>query len=402
MARAVHHAHQRGILHRDLKPANILLDAQGEAFVTDFGLCRRVEVDSGMTQSGVIVGTPSYMSPEQAAGRKDLTTATDVYSLGAILYTLLTDRPPFRGDTPLETVRGVLEQEPSRPRLLRPQVDRDLETICLKCLDKRPEGRYGSAEALADDLAAVAGRASRSSPAAARCWERAWKRTRRNPAAAALVAVSGLALVLLIAAGLYTQNQRLAKAQQELVKLQRVSEAGKEARWHMARAEAELDGGNAQIAHVAAIKASEQCRANPELADIAQQAQELVAAAEARLAEEQARSEATASLRRLLALRDDVLVLRQPIRGRAARQSRPRQAAGAAALREAPALAASPWLTTEQRRTLAHGCYELLLVLADASAAANPAQHEQALKLADQALQFGPATSAYHACRAGT
>src|SRR5262245_22467128 len=137
VARAVHHAHQRGILHRDLKPANILLDSQGDPYVTDFGLCRRVEVESGMTQSGVIVGTPSYMSPEQAAGRKGLTTATDAYSLGAILYTLLTDRPPFRGNTPLETVRGVLEDEPSRPRLLRPQVDRDLETICLKCLDKQ-------------------------------------------------------------------------------------------------------------------------------------------------------------------------------------------------------------------------------------------------------------------------
>ena len=152
IARAVHHAHQRGVLHRDLKPANILLDEQGQPYVTDFGLARRVQGDSGMTQSGAIVGTPSYMSPEQAAGRKDLTTAADVYSLGAILYAMLTGGPPFRADTPLETVRHVLEEEASRPRLLNPRVHRDLETICVKCLEKAPQRRYGSAEELAEDL----------------------------------------------------------------------------------------------------------------------------------------------------------------------------------------------------------------------------------------------------------
>src|SRR5207302_516152 len=120
-------------------------------YVADFGLSKRVE-GSGLSRSGVIVGTPSYMPPEQAAGEKGLTTAADVYGLGAILYDLLTGQPPFRGETPLETVLAVLEKEPARPRALNPRVDRDLETICLKCLDKEPARRYRSAEALAEDL----------------------------------------------------------------------------------------------------------------------------------------------------------------------------------------------------------------------------------------------------------
>jgi tetratricopeptide (TPR) repeat protein len=405
VARAVHHAHQRGILHRDLKPANILLDGHGTAYVTDFGLCRRVEVDSGMTQSGVIVGTPSYMSPEQAAGRKDLATTTDVYSLGAILYTLLTDRPPFRGDTPLETVRGVLEKEPSRPRLLRPQVDRDLETICLKCLDKQPSGRYGSAEALADDLARwLAGEpivARRSSLV-----ERTWKQARRNPATAALVAVSGLALVLLIAAGIFVQNQRLSAAQQALINLQRIAQAGQEARDNVAEANLHLARGDTQTARVRAIQAGERCRAEPELADIASEAQRLVAAAEELLAQEQSRRDATASLHRLLALRDDVVYYGSQFAGGLPANRSRAMAAGQAALAEvglglgdAEPARISPWLTDDQRRTLNEACYELLLILADASVNDREG-HEQALRLAEQAIQFGPATSAYHACRA--
>jgi len=213
VARAVHHAHQRGILHRDLKPGNILIDAQGQPHVTDFGLARRVEGDSGLTQSGAIVGTPCYMAPEQARAEKQLSTAIDVYSLGAILYELLTGRPPFRAETPLETLLLVVEREPERPRLLNRHIPRDLETICLKCLEKEPRRRYGSAEALADDLDRwLAGKPiqARQTPA----WERVVKWSRRRPAAAALLAVSAAAALLLLV-GLFLSNASI-RAEQEL------------------------------------------------------------------------------------------------------------------------------------------------------------------------------------------
>jgi len=152
---AVHAAHQQGILHRDLKPSNILIDRDGRPLVTDFGLAKRVEDDSSLTHTGAILGTPTHMSPEQAAGsRGRIGPRSDVYSLGVILYQMLTGRPPLQGATPMETVLMVLEQEPLPPRLLNPRADASLEMIALRCLQKPADLRYESARTLADDLRA--------------------------------------------------------------------------------------------------------------------------------------------------------------------------------------------------------------------------------------------------------
>jgi serine/threonine protein kinase/TolB-like protein/Flp pilus assembly protein TadD/ribosomal protein L40E len=153
MARTVHYAHEHGILHRDIKPGNILLDANGEPHLTDFGLARLLETESSVTQTLDVLGTPSYMAPEQAAGNNAAVSGvTDVYGLGAVLYQLLTGQPPFAGGTTYETIKLLLDTEPQQPRQLNPKIDRDLSTICLKCLEKDPNHRYSSALALAEDL----------------------------------------------------------------------------------------------------------------------------------------------------------------------------------------------------------------------------------------------------------
>ena len=196
IARAVHYAHQRGILHRDLKPANVIMDSNGQPHIADFGLAQRIERETELTVSGTILGTPGYMAPEQASGKvKNLTTAVDVYGLGAILYTVLTGDAPFTGDSSLEILRRVIDEPPTSPRVLRRDLDRDMETICLKCLEKSPELRYASADHLATDLSRyLAGQPVSARPVSAP--ERFWRWCRRNPLTSSL---SAAVVILLLA-----------------------------------------------------------------------------------------------------------------------------------------------------------------------------------------------------------
>ncbi|HXJ56528.1 MAG TPA: serine/threonine-protein kinase [Verrucomicrobiae bacterium] len=218
IAHAVHHAHQRAILHRDIKPGNILLDASGEPHMSDFGLAKCLDRANNLTLSGATLGSPSYMSPEQAGSHDDrLTIAMDTYSLGALLYHLLAGQPPFQAETPLATLQRVLHEDPMSPKSLRPETDPDLQTICLKCLEKEPARRYASADALADDLE----RWLRHEPIRARSVtlaERLRKWARRNPKVAALAFLLNAALWLGAAAVLWQWQRadRLAREEGRL------------------------------------------------------------------------------------------------------------------------------------------------------------------------------------------
>jgi serine/threonine protein kinase/tetratricopeptide (TPR) repeat protein len=205
IARTVHYAHEHGILHRDIKPGNVLLDVKGEPHLTDFGLARLVESESTITRTVEVLGTPSYMAPEQAAGNNaKLTNATDVYGLGAVLYQLLTGHPPFAGGTTYDTIKLLLETEPRPPRLWNPKLDRDLGTICLKCLEKDPKRRYSSALALAEDLE----RWLKHEPIKARptgVIDRGKKWLQRNPTVAG-IAVLSLALIAAVGVIVWKSN----------------------------------------------------------------------------------------------------------------------------------------------------------------------------------------------------
>jgi serine/threonine-protein kinase len=221
VAEAVHAAHRRGIVHRDLKPGNILLTADGTPKLTDFGLARRLEGPAGLTQSGVPVGTPSYMAPEQAEGKaRAVGPAADTYALGAILYELLTGGPPFRAETAAETLRQVVFQDPVPPSRLNAALPRDVETICLKCLHKEPERRYVSAAALADDLRRfLQGEAIRARPEGR--LERFARWARRRPALVSGLTAAVLLTTALVGAGLWVRAERAAteRAQEQLARL---------------------------------------------------------------------------------------------------------------------------------------------------------------------------------------
>ena len=254
LAWAVHSAHEQGIIHRDLKPANVLLTGDGTPKITDFGLAKHIATGEGITQSGAIMGTPSYMAPEQASdGGKHVGPLVDVYALGAILYECLTGRAPFLGPTPLETVMQVLEAEPTPVRQLQPSTPRDLETICLKCLQKDPRRRFADARGLAEDLRRwQGGELIEARPAG--FVERGLKWVRRRPALAALVGVSVLAGLVVAAAGLWFTAQ-LADQRDRAV---------------AARRDAEIQKSDADIARKAAEDARGRVAAELQRANLLQ------------------------------------------------------------------------------------------------------------------------------------
>jgi WD40 repeat protein/tRNA A-37 threonylcarbamoyl transferase component Bud32 len=252
IAEAIEFAHRQGTLHRDLKPSNVLIDRFDQPQVTDFGLAKRIEGTAQLTATGTMAGTPSYMPPEQAGAKNGkLGPASDVYSLGALLYELVTGRPPFLADTLLATLNQVLNDEPASPRLLNPKIPRDFETICLKCLEKDPSKRYPTAAALADDL----GRFLRHEPITARPvsqWERGWRWCKRNPLVSSLsAAIAILLLVAAIGGNLLGIREKAARTTADR-NAQLASEAAVRATEAAERADASADKANRNlyIAHM--------------------------------------------------------------------------------------------------------------------------------------------------------
>jgi tetratricopeptide (TPR) repeat protein len=367
LARAVHFAHRQGVVHRDLKPANVLLTADGIPKIADFGLAKLTEAGGDAESSAAIQGTPNYMAPEQTTGRPGVVGArADVYALGAILYELLTGRPPFRGTTLLETLEQVRSQDPVPPGRLQPRTPRDLEAVCLRCLEKSPERRYARAEDLADDLRRfLAGEPVRARPAG--LWRRGVRWARRHPASASLAGAAAAALAGLV--GLLA--------------------------WHAADLQAKVT----------------QARDDERLARSREQA-----VVERQLAEETARRDAQAQFRKFIGKRDDALFhwVYGTLASEEERQAQTGAArqAGEQALELAKAQAGDgppaddAFLSDEQKAELASGCYELLVMLAEADTRPGLGPEEAAraagaaLDRLDAARRFGPPTRAWRLRRA--
>ncbi len=391
LAWAIHAAHQAGIVHRDLKPSNVLFDRDGIPKIVDFGLAKRLEVKEGPTQTGQVMGTPSYMAPEQARGQiREVGPAADVYALGALLYEMLTGRPPFKGTTPEETVWHVIHEEPVPPSRLLSRVPRDLETICLKCLAKEPPKRYASTEALADDLCRyLAGQTilARRTPV----WERGLKWARRRPATAALL----VTVVGLVGATLYYIHH-----ESERLTVLRIESVDALFKGRDALAQREWTNGQLILS-----KLLTKIEAEPRLADLRARATDTLEQIKRGLADQQAWEADRGRYRQFLQRRNEALFHETRFTGldlpgslEATRKSA--QAALEMFAEPRPDCAwiprpLPPSLTPQEQAEVTEGCHVLLLILAEAIP-----QADQGLKALDEAVKWHPATRAYHLRRA--
>jgi tetratricopeptide (TPR) repeat protein len=404
LARAIHAAHQAGVVHRDLKPANVLFAEDGTPKIADFGLAKRLNSDDAQTCSGDILGTPNYMAPEQARGHSAAAgPEADVYALGAILYELLTGRPPFEGETVWDTLEQVIGWEPPPPRQLVPKLPRDLETICLKCLRKDPTRRYSGADKLADDLTHfLAGKPILARPTPV--WERTWKWIRRRPAASA-----GVALALALTAALAVAHEadlrtRLGRAEREAAisdvdRLLHIVQ-GQVNAGHWSEASDQLHDG--AMMRLAAARTS--FMSNPRLDELAEAADRLQKKIEGRLTDE-------ARLRCFRTLRRDVGFDATPFSGSNAddRLRRTREAVGDALRlfglipdRSGEPGLESPYFTAAEKKEIEEGCCELILELADAEATmTNGKAADRVVALLEHAAGLGVETTLITASRGG-
>jgi tetratricopeptide (TPR) repeat protein len=418
MAMAMDAAHKAGIVHRDLKSVNILFTADGVPKVTDFGLAKRLEVDEGHTHTGQVMGTPSYMAPEQARGdTKNVGPPADIYALGAILYEMLTGRPPFRGISAMDTVKQVIEVEPVAPSRVQYRVPRDLETICLKCLQKDVRKRYASARELADDLNRYLGgepiRARRTPPI-----ERGVKWVRRNPTKATLAAFAILGVLSMGGAGLWYQNHLRARERIAMAHEAKLREATANDLLDARNAVAtkDLDQGKGILTKRKAILEQENLAGLASLYDRTRQmlgeVDSALVAERARQAAQRARDAVQEQFRQFQDRRKETLFRDTRFTGLMLPTNLElTRSAATEALRVFGRLGdEGDWslgdlpatLSSDQQAEVKEGCYEMLLVLAEATASQGPGQSDRALRALASAekLMAGRSSRAYHKLKA--